>query len=90
MQNTVKFKDILLQIQKRISQFVLCVDTFLSEESNLFMTTPGVAPLDPYRGLIIREWGTSKENHVSLLLLQNALSDFIQTLSESCLWVKNA
>ena len=86
MQNTVKFKDLLLQIQKRISQVVLCVDTFVSAESKLFMTSPGVAPLDPYRGLKIRKWGTFKENNVSLLLLQNAWSDFFQTLSESCLW----
>ena len=88
MQNSVNFKDLLLQIQKRIRQVVLCADTFIGEELNLFITTPGVAPLDPYRGLKIRKRGTSKENSVFLLLFQNAWSDFIQALSESCLWEK--
>ena len=67
-----KFQRFLLQIQMWISQVVLCVVTFISEESKLFITTPGVAPLDPYRGHKIRERGTSKENYVSLILFQNA------------------
>ena len=59
MPDSVNIKDCLLQIQKRISQVVWGVDTFVSAESMLFMTSPVVAPLSPYRGLKIREWGTS-------------------------------
>lgn len=58
--NYVNFKHLLLQIQKAESHNILYVDTFICEEFNLFMRSPGVAPLGPCRGLNLG-WGTSRD-----------------------------